>query len=216
MKKALRQLGLITRTLSYQAPISAKKTAYLALVRSVLDYGSSLWTPHTKELIKTVEAVQLKATNFILCNPRYNSPNHIDYKTRLLTLNLLPTTFRKEFMDITLFLKSIHGQTNLDIEKYINFTDWDIGPCTRALDHLTRLKVPQNRLDSTSRFFPYHISRLWNSLPNHIRIVLRHTQNPLVIKQHLTPYYKEKLANTFDTNNQCTWISWCGCGCCRP
>ena len=127
-KKACRQLWLIPRTLSYQALVPAKKTAYLALVRSVLDYGISLWTPHTKELIKTVESVQCKATNFILCNPRYDSPNHIDYKTRLLTLNLLPTTFRREITDLTLFLKSIHGQTNLDITQYTKFIDRDIGP----------------------------------------------------------------------------------------
>ena len=44
-KKAEKQLWLVIRTLSYQAPIIAKKTAYLAMVRSIIEYGSNIWSP---------------------------------------------------------------------------------------------------------------------------------------------------------------------------
>ena len=153
-------------------------------------------------------------TNFILCNPRYDSPGHIDYKTRLLTLNLLPTSFRREIIDITLFLKSIHGKTNLDLSDHIDFTERDEGPRTRSLDHLTRLTIRKTRLISTANFYPYRICRIWNNLPIEIRLALRHTHNPLIIKQHLIPHYRQRLVDNFDLNNQCTWISWCDCGCC--
>ena len=167
-KKARKQLGLITRTLSFQAPIPAKGTACIAMVRSIVEYGSSVWSPKTKAHLKEVERIQRKMTNYILCNPRYDSPN----QTRLITLNLLPTTFRREIIDITLLLKSIHNETNLDLTDYIHFCERDLGPRTRALDHQTRLAITKTRLISTSNFFPYHICRIWNKLPIEIRIAL--------------------------------------------
>ena len=215
-KKARKILGLVTRTLSYQAPLVAKKTACLSMVRSIIEYGSSVWSPKTKTLLIEIERIQRKFTNFITCNARYDSPHHIDYKTRLLTLNLLPTSYRREINDIVLLLKSIHDKTNIDLTDYIEFDNRDSGPRTRLLDHQTRIKVIKTRLDTTTHFFSYRISRIWNSLPTEIRIALKNTHSPLVIKQHLIPYYKQKLANDFDQNNQCTWISWCNCRRCSP
>ena len=215
-KKARRQLGLLTRTLSYQAPQTAKKTACLAMVWSIIEYSSSLWSPRTKALLIEVEQIQRKFTNFITCNARYDSPYHIDYKTRLQTLNLLPTSYRWEITDITLLLKAIHGKTNIDLTEYIDFDNREAGPRTRLLDHQTRIRLKKTRLDSTANFYPYRVCRIWNSLPTHIRIALKHTHNPLIIKQHLKPYYRSKLANDFDQNNQCTWISWCSCRRCSP
>ena len=215
-KKARKHLGLVTRTLSYQAPTLAKKTACLALVRSIIEYGSPLWSPKTKALLNQVERVQRKMTNFITNNARYDSPHHIDYKTRLLSLNLLPTSFRREITDLTLFLKSIHNKTNLDITDYIDFDNRQTGARTRSLDHQTRLRIQKTRLGSTSTFFTYRICKIWNNLPTDLRIALKNTYNPLIIKQHLIPYYRQRLANDFDPNNQCTWISWCGCGRCAP
>ena len=215
-KKARRQLGLLTRTLSYQAPQTAKKTACLAMVWSIIEYSSSLWSPRTKALLIEVEQIQRKFTNFITCNARYDSPYHIDYKTRLQTLNLLPTSYRREITDITLLLKAIHGKTNIDLTEYIDFDNREAGPRTRLLDHQTRISLKKTRLDSTANFYPYRVCRIWNSLPTHIRIALKHTHNPLIIKQHLKPYYRSKLANDFDQNNQCTWISWCSCRRCSP
>ena len=129
-------------------------------------YGPS---PKTKAHLKEVERIQCKMTNYILCNPRYDSPGHIDYKTRLITLNLLPTAFRCEIIDITLLLKSVHNKTNLDLHDYIHFCERDAGPGTRALNHQTCLTINKTRLISTSNFFPYHICRIWNKLPTELR-----------------------------------------------
>ena len=192
----------------------SQKTAYLAMVRSIIEYGSNIWSPKQKNLQKDVEAIQRKGTSFILNNPRFDSPLHIDYKTRLLTLNLLPTTYRREILDITLLLKAIHGKTNLDLSNYITFADRQIGPRTRLTDNQTRLTVTKTKRDITQHFYTYRICRVWNSLPQQIRIALINTHEPLVIKQHLIPYYKHKLATTFDVDNQCTWVSVCGCGRC--
>ena len=44
-KKAEKTLWLILRTLSYQAPVKAKLTTYLAMTRSIIEYGSCMWSP---------------------------------------------------------------------------------------------------------------------------------------------------------------------------
>ena len=152
----------------------------------------------------------------------YSTGNNVTFKFGMkktsifLNLNLLPTCFRREITDLTMFLKSLRNKTNLDLDTHIEFSNRDLGPRTRSLDHQTRIKLKKTRLDSTSSFFHYRICRIWNRLPTDIRIALKNTHSPLVIKQHLIPYFRQRLANDFDPNNQCTWISWCGCGRCLP
>ena len=92
--RAEKQLLLVIRTLSSRAPFKAKLSTYIAMIRSIIEYGSPVWSTKQKHLLKDIEAIQRKATNFIMSNPRYNAPNYVHYKTRLLTLNLLPTSNR--------------------------------------------------------------------------------------------------------------------------
>ena len=45
-----------------------KEAAYKGLVRAVLEYGSSVWDPHTKYLQEELEKVQNRATRFVTRN----------------------------------------------------------------------------------------------------------------------------------------------------
>ena len=47
--KANRTLGFLRRNL-FSCPRDVKEAAYKGLVRPVLEYGSSVWDPHTKGL----------------------------------------------------------------------------------------------------------------------------------------------------------------------
>lgn len=40
---------------------------------------------------------------------------HTDYKTRLLQINLLPLSYRREILDITFFSRSYHGKTDYNV-----------------------------------------------------------------------------------------------------
>ena len=82
--KAYRSLNLIQRTLPPNSAPSLKKQLYLTLVKSHLSYCSQLWRPQFLKDIQPIERVQRKATKYIL--NEYTS----DYRTRLLSLNLLP------------------------------------------------------------------------------------------------------------------------------
>jgi hypothetical protein len=212
-KKAEGRLWLIIRTLGFHSPIIAKKTAYIALIRSILEYSSPIWNPKYKILQKTIEDIQRKATNYILNNERYDHPSHIDYKTRLLMLDLLPTSYRREILDLSLMLKSINGQTNLHLNTNIKFVERP-GIQTRQLTQATKLETTKYNLERTSHFYTQRVVEVWNSLPDHIRLALKNTKDPLVIKQHLIPHYKNKLHTQFDPDNQCTWVSNCKCNRC--
>ena len=50
------------------SPQDVKEAAYKGLVRPVLEYGSSLWGPHTKGLQEELEKVQNRAARFVTRN----------------------------------------------------------------------------------------------------------------------------------------------------
>ena len=54
VSKAIRMLGLISRTCKGQFDIPALKTLYCSLVRSQLEYSLVVWLPHTKRNIDLI------------------------------------------------------------------------------------------------------------------------------------------------------------------
>ena len=65
--KANRTLGFLRRNL-YSCPPDVKEAAYKGLVRPVLEYGSSVWDPHTHDLQEELEKVQNRAARFVTGN----------------------------------------------------------------------------------------------------------------------------------------------------
>ena len=54
--KASSTLGFITRN-TRKCPMNCRKTAYIALVRSTLEYGSTVWDPYLQKDIARLETV---------------------------------------------------------------------------------------------------------------------------------------------------------------
>ena len=114
--RAYRQLGLLRRTFS-SPNISARKKLYLSLIRSKLTYCSPIWRPSLIKHLELLETVQRRATKFILNN------FELDYKSRLVHLNLLPLMLWYELADIMLLVKCIKNpDSRLKISKYITFS----------------------------------------------------------------------------------------------
>ena len=65
VSSASRSLGFIKRNL-YSCPKHIKATAYLTLVRPLLEYSSSVWDPHSQDLINKLERVQRRAARFVV------------------------------------------------------------------------------------------------------------------------------------------------------
>ena len=84
VKKCNRKLGLIKRTVGFNAPVNVTKALYLALIRSDLEFGSCLWSGTSRHNVECLEGVQRRATKFIMHFP------DLDYRERLGQLNLPP------------------------------------------------------------------------------------------------------------------------------
>ena len=105
------------RALGFWAPQRVKRICYLAMVRSIIEYASIIWSPRFKYLITSIEALQRRATNYILANPRRPNPNHLNYKERLTKLNMLPLSYRREIADIVFFLKTWNSNSRHGIRQ---------------------------------------------------------------------------------------------------
>ena len=64
VKKANSTLGFLQRNLRISKE-QAKSAAYSSMVRSIIEYCSTVWSPHTKEYVSKVEMVQQRATRYV-------------------------------------------------------------------------------------------------------------------------------------------------------
>jgi hypothetical protein len=63
-KKAKSTLGFLRKNLRI-CPKECKKTAYISLVRSTMEYGAIVWDPYTTSDINKLERIQRRAARFI-------------------------------------------------------------------------------------------------------------------------------------------------------
>ena len=84
-KKANSTLGFLRRNIR-RCPINSKRTAYIALVRAVLEYRAILWDPYHRGDIDKLEQIQHRAARFITGDYRSRHPGSVT--TLLTNLNL--------------------------------------------------------------------------------------------------------------------------------
>ena len=64
----------------YSCPMSTKINCYKALVKPVLDYSATVWSPYTQKDIDMVKQVQRRAARFI-----FNNYSHLASVSEMLT-----------------------------------------------------------------------------------------------------------------------------------
>ncbi len=105
-KRASSTLGILRRNMQH-CPLSTRHTAYTSLIRSTLEYASSVWDPYFQSDIQKLERMQRQSARFI----------KQDYKTRLpgtmtnmlQDLELLPLQERRKNIRLQLLYKIING-----------------------------------------------------------------------------------------------------------
>ena len=90
-------LGLRKRTVGYYDAVSVKIQLYVSLMRSRLEYCSSVWSGLTKTNVQRLDRVQRHATAHISNNP----PVH--YNERLRIFNILPLSYRRDIHDLFMY-----------------------------------------------------------------------------------------------------------------
>ena len=105
-KKASATLGFIRRNLQH-SPKAARRTAYISLVRSTLEYGSIIWDPFLQSDINKLERIQRKAARFI-CKD-YKSRDSGCVTNMLRDLDLPTLQERRKELRLAFLYKVVEG-----------------------------------------------------------------------------------------------------------
>ena len=194
--RAYKTLNLIRRSFSRGHSPQTKKSLYLSLIRSQLTYCSQIWRPHLLKDIAALELIQRRATKYILND--YTS----DYRSRLISLNLLPLMMQLELCDVMFFVRSLKGPTDaFNIYDHIVFHS----SSTRSSAHL-KLKHVLSRTSSASHFYFNRIPRLWNSLPT-----IDLEQSVSSIKKRVRQFLWDHFLLSFKSDSPCSFHFMCPC-----
>ena len=153
--KAKRTLGFLRRTL-FSCPQNMKEAAYKGMVRPILEYGSSVWDPHTGKLQEELEKVKNRAARFVTRNYVSQTGSLTDILGQLKWESL-----KKMIKDnrLTLLYKCLKGKARIPTD--------DLIPKTRRgrNQHSLAFQIPPASKDVYKySFFPQTI-RDWNDLP---------------------------------------------------
>lgn len=156
--KANKLLGFLRRNLKVRNT-TVKENAYKAIVRSNMEYCSTVWAPHTKKNKAKLENVQRRAARFT--TGRYHNTSSVS--SMLDDLNWENLEQRRMRARIIMFYKITHYAVAIDPQQYLI-------PQTRT----TRSAHPyqyQSFSPTTDyykySFFPQTVC-IWNSLPAEI------------------------------------------------
>lgn len=159
--KANRMLGYLKRNFQ-SAPSSIKLLFYKSIVRSQLEYASSIWDPHIEILVHQLEMIQNNSARFILSN--YQRASSVS--TMKLNLGLPLLTTRRKIARLCLFHKIFYHDT---------LHDFLITPpsyVSSRLDHSHKVGQISCHTTTFSKSFIPSTSKDWNHLPRDIAAIV--------------------------------------------
>ena len=176
--KASSRLGFIrTRRNLQHCPLTTRKNAYLALVRSSLEYGAAIWDPYYKTDIDRIEKIQSRAIRFIQRD--YHSREHGCVERMRHQLQLENLQDRRRDIRLTLFFKIVQGLTPaIQINNHlasVNVNKRQIrarqfencisnNPIAKYNQNNNRcFKIPQSKIELENSFF-IRTGKEWNCL----------------------------------------------------
>ena len=149
-RKANSTLSFVSRNF-HKCPPRTKEHCIKALVHPILNYGSSVWDPHTQSNISKLEKINKRAARFVTGNYTFE---HGQTEKNLTQLKW-PTLQQQRLQHKVTLLYKIY-------KNIVHAPTSDLQPAPRnPLD----FAIPQSSIDPhLHSFFPSTI-RLWNSLP---------------------------------------------------
>jgi hypothetical protein len=115
--RASSRLGMIKRWSKEFNDPHVTKSLYVSLVRSILEYNSSLWCPFYNSYIASLESVQRQFSLFALRRIYWNN-DAPSYEVRLLLLELNKLEDRRVIQNVVFIFKLLNGQ--LDCENILS------------------------------------------------------------------------------------------------
>ena len=112
--KANKLLGFLRRNFKIRNE-STKENAYKAIVRSSLEYCSTVWAPHTKKNKDEIEKVQRRAARFV--TGRYHNTSSVSSMIDHLNWESLEQRCQKA--RVIMLYKIIHNEVNINPQSYL-------------------------------------------------------------------------------------------------
>lgn len=160
IKKAHSMSALIRRTFE-NLDSKTFLPLYKALVRSQLDYASSVWSPYKNTWIEKIEEVQRRATRQI------QGMKNLTYPERLKKLKLPTLAYRRVRGDMIETYKIINGLYDPDASSLIKLAK-DSGTRISSRKNTVKISTQWHKSDLRKYSFANRISKVWNNLPEEI------------------------------------------------
>ena len=114
IKKANSTLGFLCRNLKVSNE-ETKSTAYFSMVRPILEYYSTVWSPYTKDYIHKIEMVQCRAARYV--TNRYRNTSSVTSMLEHLEWESLEA--RRAKYQLTMLFKIVHGLVDIPANNYL-------------------------------------------------------------------------------------------------
>jgi hypothetical protein len=155
--KANKLLGMLRRNL-YCCAKDVRETAYLSLVRPILEYAGTVWDPNCLHLENDLERVQKRAGRFVMNNYSFEEGSMTSIMNELGWKQL--KQLRQENRLILLH-KGLNGYTNIPI------SDINQNKRKQRKGHNHQFQIPHARTDTFKDSFIPKTLKDWNQLdPN--------------------------------------------------
>ena len=155
VKKANSMLGFLKRNMRVNSE-QTKGTAYCSMVRPLLEYCSTVWSPYTHEYIQKLEMVQRKAARYV--TNRYPNASSVTSMLNHLDWESLEARWTKH--QLIMFFKIVHGLVDIPLEANLK----PASTRTRSHHSLKFRQIPPSSDYHKHSFFRKTVC-LWNSLP---------------------------------------------------
>ena len=161
--KASRLCCLILRSFKTNN-LETYKTDYNTYIRPIMEYNTSIWTPHLKSEIKLIESVQQKFTKSV-CKKLNLSFNN--YSERLNIMGMESLECRRVRFDLILLYKMYNNLIDVNLDNF--FQPGLVQNKYNLRRHkCTLVKPPIAKTATRYKFFTYRIINLWNKLPEEV------------------------------------------------
>ena len=173
--QASSKLGLLRRTCHFTADIRQKRSFYLAIVRSIFEHCSTIWSPKYASHLSKFEANQRRAIKWINGEP-FSSYSDEKYALELRKLTILPMKLKFIYNDLILFYKIIHKMVPIEFPDHITVCKPEGKRLTRQSaaihDHsdvTTYRSSSTPSSDALKHSYFFRTMLRWNSMPVDIR-----------------------------------------------
>ena len=118
LSNSISKLGILKRTCYFTTDARQKRAFYLAIVRSLFEHCSTIWSPQYKTNILKFSAIQRRAVQWIN-GEQFASYSEDKYNELLRKHQILPIKMKFIFNDLVMFYKIVNHLTPVELPDYI-------------------------------------------------------------------------------------------------